>query len=339
MSQYTLFFSWQNDRKDTRSVINAALREAKAALEADGIELVVDQDTRNRTGKRNIDAEVLDKIRRCDIFLADLTPVVTYNTPALDALTNSLNAIQALSNKIQEPMAKIMVARPAGKTTNPTLEVFDLDLCDQLDNLAQTDGFVKDRVEKAVNATPDFEVEYSFKDYEQKVITQKAYVEVKSLAFAEGNLQYRKVQNDAFENNIKTEEQRKRGKQISSSILCVSPLGDKDKGLSDEIEILIKKIDQNIKEDQYKYGSGDDTLLLVDLGQYVFPFNEAECLPVYPDLHRKAVTSGLLWMIAFGRMGDRVYTFGEFIHFIVSWCRVDDKFRYRLFHKENRFGL
>lgn len=81
MSQYTLFFSWQNDRKDTRSVINAALREAKAALEADGIELVVDQDTRNRTGKRNIDAEVLDKIRRCDIFLADLTPVVTY-TPA-----------------------------------------------------------------------------------------------------------------------------------------------------------------------------------------------------------------------------------------------------------------
>lgn len=81
MSQYTLFFSWQNDRKDTRSVINAALREAKAALEADGIELVVDQDTRNRTGKRNIDAEVLDKIRHCDIFLADLTPVVTY-TPA-----------------------------------------------------------------------------------------------------------------------------------------------------------------------------------------------------------------------------------------------------------------
>lgn len=244
-----------------------------------------------------------------------------------------------------------------GITTNPTLEVFDLDLCDQLDNLAQTDGFVKDRVEKAVNelklaggvdyndhyrmaydnyneavvyhllkqkgfkiknipetrtSTPDFEVEYSFKDYEQKVITQKAYVEVKSLAFAEGNLQYRKVQNDAFENNIKTEEQRKRGKQICSSILCVSPLGDKDKGLSDEIEILIKKIDQNIKEDQYKYGSGDDTLLLVDLGQYVFPFNEAECLPVYPDLHRKAVTSGLLWMIAFGRMGDRIYTFGEF---------------------------
>lgn len=76
--QYTLFFSWQNDRKDTRTVINAALQEAKKSLEGDGIELIIDQDTRNRTGKRNIDAEVLNKIRNCDIFLADLTPVVTY---------------------------------------------------------------------------------------------------------------------------------------------------------------------------------------------------------------------------------------------------------------------
>lgn len=276
MSQYTLFFSWQNDRKDTRSFINAALREAKAALEADGIELVVDQDTRNRTGKRNINAEVLDKIRHCDIFLADLTPVVTYtpaperhdlpkhmpnsnvmyeygyalhakgenrmivlaslnkdddehieympfdinhdtitlftdvkslgnlhlwirniikdvdeerakqvpqyacellfqtgdglslsneitirpqykkiyyqsakrremakavnyNATAFDALTNSLNAIQALSNKIQEPMAKIMVARPAGKTTNlsmaPVRLIFFNRGTEALDNL------------------------------------------------------------------------------------------------------------------------------------------------------------------------------------------------------------
>ena len=78
MSQYRLFFSWQNDRKETRAVINAALKGAKKTLKADGIELIIDQDTRNRIGKRNIDAEVLDKIRNCDIFLADLTPVVTY---------------------------------------------------------------------------------------------------------------------------------------------------------------------------------------------------------------------------------------------------------------------
>lgn len=81
MPQYTLFFSWQNDRKDTKAIIFAALNKAKEKFADEGIELVLDQDTRDRTGKRNIDAEVLRKIRDCDIFLADLTPAITYFPP------------------------------------------------------------------------------------------------------------------------------------------------------------------------------------------------------------------------------------------------------------------
>lgn len=69
----------------------------------------------------------------------EMAKAVTYNTPALDALTNSLNAIQALSNKIQEPMAKIVVARPAGKTTNlsmaPVRLIFFNRGTEALDNL------------------------------------------------------------------------------------------------------------------------------------------------------------------------------------------------------------
>lgn len=81
MPQYKLFFSWQNDRKDTKAIIFAALNKAKEKFADEGIELVLDQDTRDRTGKRNIDAEVLRKIRDCDIFLADLTPAITYFPP------------------------------------------------------------------------------------------------------------------------------------------------------------------------------------------------------------------------------------------------------------------
>ncbi len=80
--QYRLFFSWQNDRKDTKKVIFAALRKVEEALKKEGLELFIDQDTRERVGKRNIDAEVLEKIRKCDIFVADLTPVITYMPPA-----------------------------------------------------------------------------------------------------------------------------------------------------------------------------------------------------------------------------------------------------------------
>ena len=81
MEQYRLFFSWQSDRKDTKKIIKAALKTAKNKLFKDGIDLLVDEDTRERVGKRNIDAEVLEKIRKCDIFMADLTPVITYFPP------------------------------------------------------------------------------------------------------------------------------------------------------------------------------------------------------------------------------------------------------------------
>ena len=83
MAEYRLFYSWQNDRKDTKKIIKAALKTAAEILLQDGIVLKVDEDTRERVGKRNIDSEVLEKIRKCDIFLADLTPIITY-MPAAD---------------------------------------------------------------------------------------------------------------------------------------------------------------------------------------------------------------------------------------------------------------
>ena len=81
MKQYRLFFSWQNDRKEAKSVVFSALRKAAKKLDAEGMKLFIDQDTRERVGKRNIATEVLDKINRCDIFVADLTPVITYYPP------------------------------------------------------------------------------------------------------------------------------------------------------------------------------------------------------------------------------------------------------------------
>lgn len=78
MKQYRLFFSWQNDRKDIKNIISASLRKVVDKFAAEGIELIIDQDTRGRVGKRNIATDVLEKICKCDIFVADLTPIVTY---------------------------------------------------------------------------------------------------------------------------------------------------------------------------------------------------------------------------------------------------------------------
>ena len=76
-STYRLFFSWQSDRKDTKTMIFNALNRAKQEFAKNGIILEIDQDTRNRTGKRKIEDEVIYKIEHCDIFVADLTPVTT----------------------------------------------------------------------------------------------------------------------------------------------------------------------------------------------------------------------------------------------------------------------
>ena len=77
MMEYTLFFSWQNDKKGVKKIIRNALSNAKTALQKENIRLILDEDTRGRVGNRDIVRAVLDKINKCDIFLADVTPVTT----------------------------------------------------------------------------------------------------------------------------------------------------------------------------------------------------------------------------------------------------------------------
>lgn len=77
MEKVSLFFSWQSDRKDIRKAIFTELKNVKEQLAQDGIELIVDQDTRGRKGTEKIDVALLKKIRDCDIFLADMSPVTT----------------------------------------------------------------------------------------------------------------------------------------------------------------------------------------------------------------------------------------------------------------------
>ena len=74
-----LFFSWQSDKMDCKKIIQTELQKVTNRLGADGIVLIVDQDTRNRIGTEKIEASVLQKIRDCDVFIADLTPVARVN--------------------------------------------------------------------------------------------------------------------------------------------------------------------------------------------------------------------------------------------------------------------
>ncbi len=76
--QYKLFFSWQSEDKKSRKTLDVALQNAVDTLNGRGIRLEIDHSTLGESGMPSIDQTILRKIDACDIFLADVTPVTTY---------------------------------------------------------------------------------------------------------------------------------------------------------------------------------------------------------------------------------------------------------------------
>lgn len=74
-NEINIFFSWQSDKPEVRKIVFKELNCVQRLLIEEGIQLNLEQDTRGRTSAEDIDVAVLEKIRNCDIFLADLTPV------------------------------------------------------------------------------------------------------------------------------------------------------------------------------------------------------------------------------------------------------------------------
>ena len=90
----TVFFSWQSDLGETRGVIQAALDKAVRNLNRDlALEeaLRLDEDTSGVAGWTEITSTILDKIERCEVFVADITPI---NGPQPDSrLTPNPNVL------------------------------------------------------------------------------------------------------------------------------------------------------------------------------------------------------------------------------------------------------
>lgn len=74
----TVFFIWQSDHRRTYNGGWHALEEAAKRLNEQSSEFVfaADRDTRNVSGAVPIDHVILEKIRRADVVVADLTPIV-----------------------------------------------------------------------------------------------------------------------------------------------------------------------------------------------------------------------------------------------------------------------
>jgi hypothetical protein len=82
----TVFYAWQSDRpsKVSHYLIRNAAQEACEEITNDPTNdfvLTLDQDTRGQPGMCDIPNTILEKIRKCHVFLADLTFVGRSDSP------------------------------------------------------------------------------------------------------------------------------------------------------------------------------------------------------------------------------------------------------------------
>lgn len=80
----TLFFSWQSDTlyQAERTVIRAALSGCSKKMISDNknISLFITESVQDTSGALYIPDVIMKKIRQCDIFIADVTPITTLNS-------------------------------------------------------------------------------------------------------------------------------------------------------------------------------------------------------------------------------------------------------------------
>lgn len=82
--QFSIFFSWQSDIKENKSIIRSGINNACNKLkQSNNYQFLVDEATRNLPGSPNIEESVKTKIEHCDVFVADITPIAQYGNKQL----------------------------------------------------------------------------------------------------------------------------------------------------------------------------------------------------------------------------------------------------------------
>lgn len=171
------------------------------------------------------------------------------------------------------------------------------------------------KVPERPQKTPDFEIAFRQKRY---------FAELKSLAFAQAPLNYRRVFDEALSKRLETEQAVKAGQKVvvteqSIDPYCLSSSRFRVYPKLEIIHILIDKILQNYKAGQYEVG---DTILIVDLVQLGIPSLPAQTiLPFFYDHQEGQVISGDLWNVAFGKVEQLILSYPTaYIYGSVDGC-------------------
>ena len=75
MQEFNVFYSWQSDlpNNTNRRFIKDILDRAAKTTTTDTVDVVIDEALRDTTGSPKIDEKIIQKIRSCDMFVADIS--------------------------------------------------------------------------------------------------------------------------------------------------------------------------------------------------------------------------------------------------------------------------
>lgn len=163
---------------------------------------------------------------------------------------------------------------------------------------------VIDKVPEALTKTPDFKVTFA---------GSPIYVETKALNMADGSFNDRRHMNAALDVKLELEKHTRKDGDFRSGSYSVQSCESSNKpyvlGTTNIIQVLIDKIDNNLKKDQFNLG---DTVLLVDICDLLpVPFPQDSIQEVY-DRRDGCKVSGVLWHTAFGSVDSLIYEGSEF---------------------------
>lgn len=117
---FTVFFSWQSDVPENSNILRSFIKASIKNLETThNVNVLYDEASRSVVGSQKVEEVILKKIRACDIFIADITPITRIETEEdkkkrIKLLPNPNVAFELGYAMHCLPMEQVLIVLPSG---------------------------------------------------------------------------------------------------------------------------------------------------------------------------------------------------------------------------------
>lgn len=119
-NSFTVFFSWQSDVPENSEILRSFIKTSIQKIEAtQNVNVLYDEASRSVVGSQKVDEVILEKIRACDVFIADITPIAKIETeendkPRIKLLPNPNVAFELGYAMHCLSMEQVLIVLPTG---------------------------------------------------------------------------------------------------------------------------------------------------------------------------------------------------------------------------------